>query len=114
MGKAQEVRDWMLESGRFKVAPGWQGLVADMLLEIMERLEIEGVDLQSIAARDFEVKEKRGRLVLQSPRFVELDDIAERYELKSLKVCEICGAAGRLSGDGAWWLSTRCNEHRIF
>jgi RNA-binding protein YlmH len=113
-GKAEEVRDWLLETGRFVVGAGWAELVADMLLEILERLESAGVDLQSIAVRDFEVKEKRGRLVIHSLRFDGVDDIAERYELKSLRVCEVCGAAGQLSGDGGWWLSTRCNQHRIF
>ena len=113
-GKAQEVRDWLLESGHFTVGAGWAGLVADMLLEILEYLESDGVDLQSVKVRDFEVKEKRGRLVCHSPRFDGFDDIVERYELKSLRICEVCGGAGKLARDGEWWLSTRCGEHRIF
>ena len=113
-GKAQEVRDWLLDSGQFRVGEGWATLVADMLLEVLEYLESVGVDMQSVKVCDFEVKEKRGRLVCQSSRFEGFEDIAERYELKSLRVCEVCGSTGRLFGDGEWWLSTRCTEHRIF
>lgn len=113
-GKAVEVRDCLLTSGGHSFGAGWSGLVADMLLEILNRLEAEGVNLESLTRRDFEVKEKRGRLVCQSSRFDGFDDIAERYEMRSMCVCEVCGAVGRLSGEGTWWLSTRCSNHRIY
>lgn len=103
-----------VESGRFSIGPGWFELTVAMFAEIFERLQLEGLDIESVAVRDFDIKEKRGRLVCWSGRIEGLDDIFERYESESMRVCEVCGRAGRLSGDGEWWLSTRCGEHRIF
>jgi hypothetical protein len=113
-GKTQEVARSFICAGRFNIGPGWNGLAESMFVEILERLQQEGSDLGAVSVIDFDIKEKRGRLVGRSSRFEGLDDIFERYELESLRVCEVCGGAGRLMGDGAWWLSTRCREHRVF
>ena len=112
--KTEEIARGFVKSGRFSVGAGWNELTVSMFVEILERLQQDGVSLSSVSVRDFEVKEKRGRLVCHSTRFDGLDEIAERYEQASLRVCEVCGGVGRLAGDGEWWLSTRCREHRIF
>jgi membrane protease subunit (stomatin/prohibitin family) len=113
-GTAQEVGRAFVESGRFSVGHGWLGLAESMLVEVLTRLEQDGIDLDGVSVTNFDVKEKRGRLVGRSNRFEGLDDIFDKYEQKSLRICEVCGGSGRLQGDGEWWLSTRCREHRIF
>lgn len=113
-GRPEEIARSFAMSGRFSIGPGWVASAETMFVEILERLQQEGVELSTVSVCDFEVKEKRGRLICHSLRFVGVDDIAQRYELASLRICEVCGRAGRLSGDGEWWLSTRCGKHRMF
>jgi hypothetical protein len=115
-GNIEEMATWLASSKRFSYGEGWGQLVQSMFREVLERLNNPGIDTDvvSVSGKDFEVKEKRGRLSCHSVRFDCLDDIFERYEHQSQRVCEVCGSVGRLSGDGEWWLSTRCREHRIF
>jgi len=113
-GKTEEIARGFVKSGRFSVGAGWDELTVSMFVEILERLQRDGVNLSSLSVRDFVVKEKRGRLICHSIRFEGIDEITERYEQASLRVCEVCGGVGRLAGDGEWWLSTRCSEHRMF
>jgi len=44
----------------------------------------------------------------------QVDDIVDRYEQKSVTVCDVCGQSGRLTGGINSWFSVRCDKHQIF
>ena len=113
-GNIEEMATWLASSKRFSFGEGWGQLVQSMFHEVLGRLSERGIDTETVTDKDFEVKEKRGRLSCHAFRFDCLEDILERYEHKSQRICEVCGGVGRLSGDGSYWLSTRCREHRVF
>lgn len=85
---AQEYRD------------GWTNLVE------RAHAEIVAVDRHY---RAHQVKEKFGGLRLYLSGRPEIFPIAEKYELESYTICELCGEPGRLCHLG-YWAITLCPE----
>lgn len=79
------------------VGSGWGGLI-DELFDILEAHEVEAT----------QVKEKFGQLrVYTYPANEELYTEIEKLEQRSAKICETCGAPGRIVNRGGW-LRTIC------
>jgi len=85
----------------FECGDGWFKLIWDL----SKKLTALSEDIQAL-----QVKEKFGSL-----RFYvtggsnKAYEAIERAERKSWKICEVCGAPGKLIDDG--WMKTRCKEH---
>ena len=99
--------DWL-----FMVNLGWHPL----LEETFEKMERVGEEYHAdVLIAD--VKEKYGVLRIDydiNGNFLrgargKLDQIAEDAEIKSGKVCELCGAPGKLRTERAWF-KTLCDE----
>lgn len=91
---------------------GWLELFEKFLEEISPLVESykdsEDIYLQFTLSQ---VKEKFGGLRIYLSFYIpELEEITDRYERLSFKVCEVCGKPGELSYDG--WYTTLCNEHK--
>jgi hypothetical protein len=93
----------------FECGPGWR----DILFNFLEDMEILIKDKYNIEDDLFpsiiQIKEKYGTLRIY-PNFYpdELDDMIEDVELKSSKICEVCGNPGRLIPDK--WMRVRCKD----
>jgi hypothetical protein len=92
----------ILDSKRFGIGEGWLPILKDMIDELIEK----GWDKQIR-----QIKEKFGGLrVYISDTNNELQDIINKYEIKSHEFCEECGEAGetiKIYG----WLYTLCENH---
>lgn len=91
----------------FSVNDGWYGL----LLALDARLR--SVDEYY---RLYQVKEKFGALRVypsasDENKQVELDQVALRFSVASMFICEKCGSPGRLRKDGRGWYFTACAHH---
>lgn len=93
------------------VGRGWLPLVREALAVLPAGVEI------------LQIKEKFGALrVLTNSFSTDVRTDLQPIEHRSLRICEICGAAGHLWHDGdlgqpSGWLRTRCHAHaptRIF
>lgn len=74
------------------VGSGWSGLI-DELFDLLEAYKVEAT----------QVKEKFGELrVYTHPAHEELYDKIEELEKRSAKICETCGAPGRVQNRGGW------------
>jgi hypothetical protein len=89
----------------FECGDGWYVLI-DALCRTLQT-ETEAGAPQVVANQ---VKEKFGTLRFNSSGQNERQEgIIEVAETQSGRVCEVCGAAGRLIRDQ--WIKTRCPEH---
>ena len=86
---------------------GWRGIIENMLEDIDEHVRATGIEEFQIT----DVKEKWGSLRVscwgEDDRISALVDVAEE---RSARTCEICGAPGRIYGEG--WVMARCGRHR--
>lgn len=89
---------YTLEQALASVGPGWSELVR----AFHQACDDAGIDI-------VQVKEKFGGLRMYTgaaPKHIL--DLEDRLEQKSFRVCELCGAAGKLRTSG--WMSTCCDE----
>jgi hypothetical protein len=91
----------------FSVNEGWYGL----LLALDARLR--SIDEHY---RLYQVKEKFGALRVylsasDENKQVELDQVALRFSVASMFICEKCGSPGRLRKDSRGWYFTACDDH---
>jgi hypothetical protein len=95
-------RSPILSAGFFAVSSGWNGLIK----ELIEDIVVIGWDKQVC-----QVKEKFGglRFYINSASKEVHDRISEAENL-SYSVCEICGNPGELRSDRRWML-TLCDTH---
>lgn len=88
---------WGLQCGA-----GWARLYEPLL----QRIITEGGEIR-------QVKEKYGRLVIHASGISpELHAALDAATEESMRVCEECGAPGRLRREGGW-LKTRCDRHTM-
>lgn len=93
----------------FECGDGWEPLIRKAASELEQMIEAAGATEFKYLPRASQVKEKYGTL-----RFYlthgndKMFAIADKLEAASAKVCETCGKAGKLRGNG--WLYTACNE----
>lgn len=91
----------------FSVNEGWYGL----LLALDSRLC--SIDEHY---RLYQVKEKFGALRVylsasNEDKQLELDQVALRFSIASMFICEKCGSPGRLRKDNHHWYFTACEDH---
>lgn len=97
----------------FECGSGWYDLILNLSLKVeqlTEELKDRGIEPEYLPVV-VQVKEKYGGL-----RFYlnvgtdEMDQLIEKAEEESLRICDLCGAAGELRViDGIYM--TRCYEH---
>lgn len=91
------------------VGDGWHALVSDMLFDMTNSVKAAGFPRDHL--RVTSIKEKYGtlRCYYDAPlNTASLEDIVERYELRSACTCETCGRIGRLRGKE--YFKTLCDE----
>lgn len=83
-----------------QLGPGW----LPMLDRLLKRLISLGWN-----RRAAQVKEKFGalRFYVDGPVTRKISDAISRAEVRSLKICEVCGRSGSRQAICGWWL-TRC------
>ena len=87
----------------FECGDGWFNLIWE-LSEELEKAGFIGEDF-----RVTQVKEKFGGLRYYTNYTTDvMDEIIEKYEEKSYRVCERCGAEGKVRGDS--WVYTACDK----
>lgn len=93
-----------------EIAPGWYPLVFELfgLLDDLQRWSGQAISVS-------QVKEKFGslRVYMSGSGSIRRDvDLLESlFERLSLRICDVCGAAGRRQPDDGYWC-TRCVDHR--
>jgi len=92
---------------------GWYELLRQLCAEVTEVYRPKGLEVDIEIAQ---IKEKYGLLCFyyntskKDPTIHNIiSEIAEKYEKKSEKVCEECGAVGRLRNDSSW-IRTLCDN----
>lgn len=83
----------------YECGDGWFQLLKDMFEEIKEQMDKHNIEVLYIS----QIKEKFGglRVYADFPN-KEIEDIAEKYENKSLTVCEYCGLPSHLRIFRGW------------
>jgi hypothetical protein len=88
---------WGLDVGN-----GWESLIRELSQKILE------LDPDCVAVQ---VKEKFGGLRFYTgPTTNEVFDLIQKYEGKSLKICENCGSDKNVKRVGTGWIYTRCPD----
>jgi len=88
---------------------GWYNLIYDCCKEIDKLYKRRNKDINKIQI--YQIKEKYGGLRIYLGNYIEgTDEIVNKYEDESMKVCEICGGQGKLKNKG-YWLKTLCDKH---
>jgi hypothetical protein len=98
----QQLRDDLGLSCLMAFGPGWATLVrqAVMAMRALDpSLEIEGVESKYGALR----------ISLAGPLRLEIEDLGSQAEEQSQRICEACGAPGRLREDRPW-VATLCDR----
>lgn len=92
----------------FECGDGWYDLLHELILKIEALILLQpSANWEYFQAQ--QIKEKYGGLrFYMSQTTEEMDDLINIYEHKSAHICESCGKAGTLGGNG--WFSTRCEE----
>lgn len=103
--QARHKKVFALAVGSISVGEGWIGLLDEMMTE----LDTKGYEYEV----DY-IKEKFGQLRIALSYIGNTDehqwyDIIDKYEDKSLVICEECGKPGMLRFGG--WIRTLCNSH---
>ena len=87
----------------FECDSGWYPMLADMAQEMLDA----GITEPKIV----QIKEKFGALRVYTAYHVqELQEIIDKYEIKSETICEVCGEKGAVTTKGSW-LKTLCDKH---
>ena len=91
---------------------GWRMLIENASAELDALAQLEGV-IVSIE----DIRKKYGVLNIwattsSAPSGLAADEIANRFETESERVCEFCGAGGKLR-EKRRWLSVRCNKCEV-
>jgi hypothetical protein len=113
---AQELPDFFhslplaLEIGNLRCGPGWRDIIERTCFRIAASLhDRESFRFERITERNGTLRIYwGGRLSARSEAAVRA--AVDLAEARSLCVCELCGAEGRLHRDGGI-LSTRCSDH---
>lgn len=98
----QQLRDELGLSCPMTFGPGWAALVRQAVIAMCgldQHVEIEGIESKYGALR----------ISLAGPLRPELEDLAGQAEEQSLRICESCGAPGRLREDRPW-VATLCDR----
>jgi hypothetical protein len=83
------------------VGRGWHDLIIKMLEELFEA---------GWNGRMYQIKEKFGSLRCYiAENVIGLNSIVDKYETKSMHICEVCGDKGMIRNGR--WLQTLCNKH---
>lgn len=99
------------------VGLGWHGLLEELFFN-MEKTILKSKNLSDSenVPYVFDVKEKYGGLRITVYGFLEednlnlqLEQLVDEYEERSLRVCEVCSKEGRPTASG--WIKTLCKEH---
>jgi hypothetical protein len=88
----------------FSVGDGW----LPMIQELIEKLILLGWDKKIC-----QVKEKFGGLrfyVVNNTK--EISDLIKEYEVKSFKICDVCGCDICKTSSVNGWIYSRCEKHR--
>lgn len=98
----QQLRDELGLSCPMGCGPGWAALVRQAVTGMRAldpHVEIEGI----------ESKYGSLRISLAGPLRPKLEALASQAEEQSLRICEACGAPGRLR-EGRPWVATLCDR----
>ncbi len=96
----------------FDVGNGWFQLIYD-LSEKLETLILQIPEEDRKYCCASQVKEKYATLRFYMTTYTdEIDKLIEEAEHKSAKICEVCGAPGKIRVTGYNWLYTSCEEHK--
>lgn len=97
----------------FECDDGWFDLINELSKELESliiRLKITYPN-ENFFPYATQVKEKFGTLRFYlSSETDEMSNLIEKYEIKSEKICEICGKEGLLDTK-AYWYVVRCQKH---
>ena len=110
----QKVKERFVEHFSSRIGPGWRELLVQFFDEVFDRLASHRIEFSDVSFDDFDVKEKRGSIRVWTNFMDQVEDIVDRYEQKSVNVCDVCGQAGRLNSGSNAWFSVRCDKHQIF
>lgn len=93
------------------IGDGWIPLVEQCFDEILEIVGEKEDEDAYIPFRTMQIKEKFGglRIYLSSYR-PEIENIVDKYEMKSFEICEECGKKGDTKSVGGWFV-TLCDLH---
>jgi len=102
---------WQEILARCECGEGWYSLVS----EAMNKIELIYQEHNISMSDDFEIlqiKQKFGELIIYSKsRLRDQVNIAiEEARIKSIQVCEACGATGRIYKQGNWRITTLCEK----
>lgn len=90
----------------FEFDHGWNCLVKNMLLDMIDVLEKAGFSRSDLKIR--QIKEKFGTLRCYYSAPIDLEPIVDHAEALSAHTCETCGGIGRVQGSG--WLYCICER----
>lgn len=98
------------------IGEGWYPIVDEMLTEIERYCDENDLKYpQNVCV--LEIKEKFGQLRVylsyqnvESYEILDIEEIVDKYESKSITMCEQCGKEGKLRGERGVYV-TLCDEH---
>jgi len=94
------------------IGEGWIPLVEKLNKDIAEFLPNYKI---------LQIKEKFGGLrfyVAYDESFTdlqiaEMEALIKKAEMESFKICDVCGAVGKIISTSPYWLATRCEQHLV-
>jgi hypothetical protein len=89
------------------VGVGWHDLLSNMFVELENLYKSMNESIEDIGF--YEIREKHGLLRVYTNKGIEgVQEILNKYEALSERVCEICGQTGELRNDG--WTVVVCDD----
>ena len=89
---------------------GWYDLIYNCCKEIDELYNSKNANINNL--RIYQIKEKYGTLQIYLGNYIDgVNEIIDKYEKSSCRICEICGDRGRLEVKGGW-IKTLCEKHK--
>ena len=80
---------------------GWNGVIREMMAEMKQNARHIHID---------DIQDQAGRLLCLYSSESDLDHIVDKYEQKSLEICQCCGAVGNRPTEGREQFFGRCFE----